>query len=66
MPLIEVEPAVAADPVLSACPECSGGLVVLRIIPGRAGRGGCEYWTLRCTRCGGIHLDIVEPASPAA
>jgi hypothetical protein len=29
---------------------------VLRIIPGRA---DAEYWTMRCTRCGGIHLDIV-------
>jgi hypothetical protein len=37
-------------------------MTVLKIIPGRAGRGGCEYWTMRCTRCGGIHLDIVEPA----
>jgi hypothetical protein len=31
---------------------------VLRIINGRA---GAEYWTMRCTRCGGIHLDIVSP-----
>jgi rRNA maturation protein Nop10 len=32
-----------------------------------AGSAGSEYWTLRCTRCGGIHLDIVKPApmSPA-
>ena len=59
---IEVEPTVSSGPVMSACPECSAGLVVLKIIPGRAGRGGCEYWTMRCTRCGGIHLDIVEPA----
>jgi len=34
--------------------------VVLSIIPGRADRGGCEYWTMRCTSCGGIHLDIVD------
>jgi hypothetical protein len=34
---------------------------VLRVIGGRA---GCEYWTMRCTRCGGIHLDIVQ-ASPS-
>jgi hypothetical protein len=68
MPHIEVGPAVAAKPVLSACPECRGGMAVLKIIPGRAGRGGCEYWTMRCTRCGGIRLDIVEPrgASPRA
>jgi uncharacterized Zn finger protein len=63
MSRIEVEPSVAADPVQSACPNCSAGLVVLKIIPGRIGRGGCEYWTMRCTRCGSIHLDIVEPAA---
>jgi len=62
MSRIEVEPPVSAGPVMSACPACSAGLVVLKIIPGRAGRGGCEYWTMRCTRCGGIHLDIVEQA----
>lgn len=50
-----------SDTVLSSCPQCDAGLAVLRIIPGRA---GCEYWTLRCTRCGGIHLDIVrEPTA---
>ena len=66
MPHIEVEPGVSANPVLSACPQCSAGLVVLKIIPGRAGRGGCEYWTMRCTGCGGIHLDIVEPSGASA
>jgi len=60
-----VETVPGPDRVMSACPQCSAGLVVLKIIPGRAGRGGCEYWTMRCTRCGGIHLDIVEPASVA-
>ena len=50
-------------PVMSACPQCHAGLVVLKIIPGRTGRGGCEYWTMRCTGCGGIHLDIVNGAS---
>jgi len=25
------------------------------------GKAQSEYWTLRCTRCGGIHLDIVKP-----
>ena len=43
--------------VRSNCPDCSARLTVLRIIPGRA---GSEYWTLRCTRCGGIHLDIIK------
>ena len=48
--------------VMSDCPECSAELAVLRIIPGKA---GCEYWTMRCTKCGGIHLDIVKADSPA-
>ncbi|MEZ5823038.1 MAG: hypothetical protein AB7I42_04205 [Bradyrhizobium sp.] len=62
MPPIEIVPRPASRPALSTCPACSAGLAVLKIIPGRIGRGGCEYWTMRCTRCGGIHLDIVEPA----
>ena len=66
MPRIEVEPSASASPALSACPQCSAGLVVLKIIPGRVGRGCCEYWTMRCTRCGGIHLDIVESAAASA
>ena len=41
---------------LTACPDCRSDLAVLRIIPGRA----ADYWTMRCTRCGGIHLDVVE------
>jgi uncharacterized Zn finger protein len=41
---------------MTNCPDCKADLAVLRIIPGRA---GAEYWTMRCTRCGGIHLDIV-------
>ena len=45
--------------VLSNCPHCSAPLAVLRVIGGRA---GAEYWTMRCTRCGGIHLDIVKPS----
>ena len=48
--------------VRSSCPECEGQLKVLRVIPGRA---GSEYWTMRCTRCGGIHLDIVKGPSPS-
>jgi uncharacterized Zn finger protein len=66
MSSLEAVRAAFPRPVRSACPECSGVLSVLKIIPGRNGRGGCEYWTMRCTRCGGIHLDIVEPASGAA
>jgi uncharacterized Zn finger protein len=49
-------------PVLSNCPDCSASLAVLSIIPGRA---SAEYWTMRCIRCGGIHLDIVKtPTAP--
>ena len=47
----------AAARVLSNCPQCNAELAVLRIIPGLSS----EYWTLRCTKCGGIHLDIVKP-----
>ena len=47
--------------VRSNCPDCEGQLKVLRVIGGRA---GAEYWTMRCTRCGGIHLDIVNGSSP--
>ena len=51
--------------VRSNCPDCEGTLKVLRVIGGRA---GAEYWTMRCTRCGGIHLDIINGSSsvPAA
>jgi uncharacterized Zn finger protein len=63
MPESEVEPApLPSAPVLSKCPQCNAGLAILRVI---AGRSGSEYWTMRCTRCGGIHLDIVNP-SPAS
>ena len=43
--------------VRTNCPECRGSLAVMRVIGGKA---QAEYWTLRCTRCGGIHLDIVK------
>ena len=56
----ESKPAHSASPaVLSNCPQCDAGLAVLRVI---AGRAGSEYWTMRCTGCGGIHLDIVKPS----
>jgi hypothetical protein len=50
----------ARAPVRSKCPDCSGRLTVLRIIPGRA---ASEYWTMRCVGCGGIHLDILKPVA---
>jgi uncharacterized Zn finger protein len=52
-----------APAILSNCPQCDADLAVLRVISGSA---GSEYWTLRCTRCGGIHLDIVKAASPSS
>ena len=55
----EVKPTAG---VRSNCPDCDGQLRVLRVIGGRA---GSEYWTLRCTRCGGIHLDIVKGSVPS-
>jgi len=62
MSIIDIEdeprPRIYARNVLTVCPECDGDLTVLRVIGGRA---GCEYWTMRCTDCGGIHLDILEP-----
>jgi uncharacterized Zn finger protein len=64
-PVTQTEPKQAAQSsrqVMSNCPQCSASLVVLRIIPGRAGD---EYWTMRCVKCGGIHLDIVKAAAPA-
>lgn len=45
--------------VLSSCPQCDADLAVLRVIPGKS---GSEYWTMRCTKCGGIHLNIVRPS----
>ena len=48
----------AEQAVRTHCPQCDAELKVLRIITG--GRAGAEYWALRCTGCGGIHLDIVE------
>ena len=62
---MDEHPATIADfskaraprsPVRSKCPDCSAPLTVLRIIPGRA---HSEYWTMRCVRCGGLHLDIL-------
>ena len=62
MPQAETRPS-GSKAVMSNCPECSAELAVLRIIPGKA---GCEYWTMRCTKCGGIHLDIVKADSPGS
>ena len=58
--MLESEISSAAT-VRSNCPDCEGQLRVLRVIGGRA---GAEYWTMRCTKCGGIHLDIVKSSAP--
>ena len=55
-----IQPPLSPSSVRSECPECRGKLAILRVIGGRA---GTEYWTQRCIRCGGIHLDIVAPAA---
>jgi uncharacterized Zn finger protein len=64
--MAETEAELTQSPsaaVLSDCPQCGAPLAILRVI---AGRSGSEYWTLRCTKCGGIHLDIVKTSpSPA-
>ena len=51
-----------AHNVRTDCPDCHGSLSIMRVI---SGREGSEYWTMRCVRCGGIHLDIVNPRAPA-
>jgi predicted RNA-binding Zn-ribbon protein involved in translation (DUF1610 family) len=56
--LVPKTPAYSAT-ARSNCPDCNGELAVLRVI---AGRAASEYWTMRCTECGGIHLDIVKAA----
>ena len=58
--IVNVPPS--APPVRHVCPECQGELAILKVIGGRA---GSEYWAQRCTDCGGIHLDIVQPAAAA-
>ncbi len=61
MSQVETEPdRPRTRPVLSNCPQCGGTLAVLRVIGGRA---SSEYWTLRCTHCGGIHLNILNASS---
>jgi uncharacterized Zn finger protein len=59
----QIEPLVPTEPtttIRSQCPECNARLAVLRVI---GGRKASEYWALRCTGCGAIHLDVVKSAS---
>jgi uncharacterized Zn finger protein len=51
----------AACTVRNDCPECGADLALMRVMGGRR----TEYWTMRCVRCGTIHLNIIEtPAHP--
>jgi uncharacterized Zn finger protein len=59
----ESEPTKPPARVRSDCPDCNAELAILRVISGKA---GSEYWTMRCTRCGGVHLDIVKSARAPA
>ena len=63
MPQCEADPTPPSPQMRTNCPDCEAELAVLRIIPGRA---GAEYWTMRCTHCGGIHLNIVEGAAASS
>ena len=65
IPQPEIPPRAPAhaQSARSNCPDCKASLAVLQVIGGRA---GAEYWTMRCTRCGGIHLDIVKAKSKPA
>jgi Zn finger protein HypA/HybF involved in hydrogenase expression len=73
--LVPPRPAHATT-ARSHCPDCNGALAVLRVIPGGAkleasseakpetkSETRSEYWTMRCTKCGGIHLDILKAKS---
>lgn len=42
------------------CPKCHAPLAIVYVVGGRT---GAEYWTMRCRRCGAIHLDIVKPTA---
>ena len=58
----DAEPAAPPQAgVITDCPDCHAEMAILRI----GGRGGAEYWTMRCVGCGGIHLDIVKGPAPA-
>jgi uncharacterized Zn finger protein len=61
--MLHLVPKTPSPQAKSNCPDCSADLAILRII---TGRGGAEYWTMRCTECGGIHLDIVKGKKDAA
>ena len=41
--------------------QAQGNLLLL--LYGESRGRAAEYWTLRCTHCGGVHLSIVEGAA---
>ena len=51
----------AGDAAVSNCPDCSA----LALGPAASSPAAPvpEYWTMRCTRCGGVHLDIINPST---
>jgi uncharacterized Zn finger protein len=59
----EFPPTEPPAQVRSDCPDCNARLAILSVI---AGKAESEYWTMRCTRCGGVHLEIVNPARASA
>jgi uncharacterized Zn finger protein len=60
MPQLETPPRPQALSALHHdCPECGGRLTLMRVLEGRE----VDYWTKRCIRCGGLHLDIVDRAA---
>jgi hypothetical protein len=52
-----IKTPLAAPSLRTECSDSRGELALVRVVGGRA---GAEYWTRRCTRCGGIHLDVVQ------
>jgi uncharacterized Zn finger protein len=69
MTMLELVPPTPAPSATarSHCPDCAGDLAVLRVIAGRTNsEAKAEYWTMRCTKCGGIHLDILKAAAGPA
>jgi uncharacterized Zn finger protein len=50
------ERSKGACSVRDDCPQCGGDLAVMRVIGGRR----AEYWTMRCVRCGVLHLNIID------
>ena len=62
--MLHLVPKTPSPDVRSHCPDCDAELTILRII---SGRGGAEYWTLRCTECGGrVRSDLVVAIVPSA